>query len=215
MLYLDGNRLHTVAPDAFVNLRTLRSLKLSHNDLEGELDSRTLQSLSQLYTLGLDHNRLSGVRGGTFKVCKQLQDLAMESNSLSEVPAEAISALPLLRNLNLKDNRINMVGNGTFAGLRHLFALSLAGNRISEVGESAFEGVPDLQSLNLARNRIGKFGAKTFTSLKKLRHLRLDGNELTDINGLLTAQSELGWLNISENRLEWFDYAIVPRSIQG
>ena len=47
------------------------------------------------------------------------------------------------------------------------------------------------------------------------RYLRLDGNQLTDINGLLTAQSELGWLNISENRLEWFDYAIVPRSITG
>ena len=60
-----------------------------------------------------------------------------------------------------------------------------------------------------------EFCSSKFQFLFTYRYLRLDGNELTDINGLLTAQSELRWLNISENRLEWFDYAIVPRSITG
>lgn len=42
----------------------------------------------------------------------------MESNSLSEIPSEAISQLPLLRSLDLGDNRISRVDNGTFKGLR-------------------------------------------------------------------------------------------------
>lgn len=46
-----------------------------------------------------------------------------------------------------------------------------------------------------------------------LQALRLDGNRLEDINGLLTAQLELQWLNVSHNRLQWFDYAFVPKSL--
>ena len=72
MLYLVGNRLHTVASDAFVNLGSLHSLQLSHNDLEGELDPRTLRSLASLSTLGLGHNRIEGVRADTFKGCAQV-----------------------------------------------------------------------------------------------------------------------------------------------
>ena len=44
--------------------------------------------------------------------------------------------------------------------------------------------------------------------------LRLDSNKLEDINGLLQAQSELQWLNISANYLLWFDYAFIPRKLK-
>ena len=33
-----------------------------------------------------------------------------------------------------------------------------------------------------------------------------------DINGLLTAQNELKKLNVSSNRLQWFDYAFIPKA---
>ena len=44
--------------------------------------------------------------------------------------------------------------------------------------------------------------------------LRLDNNKLEDINGLLQAQSELQWLNMSANHLLWFDYAFIPRKLK-
>ena len=43
--------------------------------------------------------------------------------------------------------------------------------------------------------------------------LRLDNNRLTDINGLLTPQNHLQWLNVSYNLIQWFDYAFVPKSV--
>ena len=43
--------------------------------------------------------------------------------------------------------------------------------------------------------------------------LRLDNNSLTDINGLLTTQNHLQWLNVSYNLIQWFDYAFVPKSV--
>ena len=46
-----------------------------------------------------------------------------------------------------------------------------------------------------------------------LQALRLDQNQLEDINGLLTGQNALQWLNVSYNQLQWFDYACVPKSV--
>ena len=53
-----------------------------------------------------------------------------------------------------------------------------------------------------------------FNPLKELRMLRMDNNKLQDINGLLQAQADLQWLNVSANQLQWFDYAFIPRSLK-
>jgi hypothetical protein len=39
-----------------------------------------------------------------------------------------------------------------------------------------------------------------FSSLKNLQSLNLADNQLEDINGLLTTQIDLKWLNISSNK---------------
>jgi Leucine-rich repeat (LRR) protein len=77
-----------------------------------------------------------------------------------------------------------------------------------------FENIPSLQVLNLAHNELSKLDQSTFNSLLDLRMLRLDNNRLEDINGLLTAQTELRWLNISANKLQWFDYAFIPKNLK-
>ena len=43
--------------------------------------------------------------------------------------------------------------------------------------------------------------------------LRLDNNRIHDLNGLLTTQHHLQWLNVSSNHLQWFDYAFIPKSV--
>ncbi len=46
-----------------------------------------------------------------------------------------------------------------------------------------------------------------------MQALRLDSNRLEDLNGLLNSQHHLQWLNVSHNRLQWFDYAFIPKSL--
>ena len=77
-----------------------------------------------------------------------------------------------------------------------------------------FSSVSSLQALNLAHNRISNLSQTLFNGLRHLKTLRLDNNRLEDINGLLTAQGELQWLNLSANSLQWFDYAFVPKSVR-
>jgi len=99
------------------------------------------------------------------------------------------------------------------------------------IEEGSFKEVPLLQHLDLSINRFSslhqvypnettKFEKlnwtlfsiiqEIFSSLKHLKSLNLAENQLEDINGLLTTQINLKWLNISNNKLAWFDYAFIP-----
>ena len=53
-----------------------------------------------------------------------------------------------------------------------------------------------------------------FRELPTLRMLRLDNNKLEELNGILAGQTQLRFLNVSENRLQWFDYAFLPKSLE-
>ena len=68
--------------------------------------------------------------------------------------------------------------------------------------------------LNLADNQLSKLDHGVFKEMPTLRMLRLDNNKLEELNGILAGQTELRFLNVSQNRLQWFDYAFVPMSLE-
>ncbi len=212
ILDLRHNNLRVIEARAFSSQRNLHILKLSHNNLVN-VHAKVLSGLSQVSSLSIDNNVISTVHANAFSDCVNLQDLALHGNRLDGVP-DALRLLPLLRTLDLGENQIVAVDNQSLPALEHLYALRLAGNGLTTLEASTFDSVPTLQVLNLAHNALSQLDPATFEALKELRMLRLDNNQLADINGLLTAQSELRWLNMSANRLQWFDYAFVPRSVQ-
>ena len=67
--------------------------------------------------------------------------------------------------------------------------------------------------LNLARNNLETIERAAFQDMKDLQALRLDENNLGDLNGLVSHLTNLNWLNVSSNKLEWFDYAFIPSSL--
>lgn len=213
ILNVRNNNLHSVAANAFLFQHNLHILLLSHNDLE-TLHPRAIAGLPVLNSLSLDHNRLRGLHRNALKNCSSLQDLALNNNYLEQVP-KAIRPLTLLRTLDIGENSIEQVRGKDFEGLHNLYGLRLAGNNLKSMHDDVFQSVPTLQVLNLAHNQLeGKLNQSVFNSLKDLRMLRLDNNKLEDINGLLQAQSELQWLNVSANKLQWFDYAFIPKSLK-
>lgn len=214
VLNLQHNRIKAVAPDAFLNQNNnLHILLLSHNDLEA-LHPKSLSGLTVLRSLSLDHNRLSSLHRNALKNCSGLQDLALNNNRFDDVP-KALRSLSMLRTLDLGENQIGAIRNESFSGgLDNLYGLRLAGNGLRRVDPEAFKELRTLQVLNLAHNRLEKLDHAVFNPLTELQMLRLDNNMLEDINGLLTTQGELRWLNISANRIQWFDFAFIPKNLK-
>ena len=212
ILSLRHNRIHTVGPHTFADQLNLHILYLSHNRIE-TLHPRSLQGMPTLSSLSLNNNRLRSLHRNTLRNCTGLRDLSINANKLSEV-SRAIRVLSQLNTLDLGENNIAHLKNESFKGLSNLYGLRLASNGLKELHGVVFDSVPTLHVLNLADNGIEKMSATIFKKLTKLRVLRLDGNRLEDLNGLLTTQNELRWLNISANNLQWFDYGLISKSVR-
>lgn len=100
------------------------------------------------------------------------------------------------------------------ADLHSLSWLDLNRCQSLHINTASMEDLLSLHQLNLAQNHLTSLHQDTFKNLKQLKSLRLDDNMLKDINGLLQSQTELQNLNVSSNRLQWFDYAFIPKSLE-
>ncbi|KAH8404464.1 hypothetical protein KR222_003578, partial [Zaprionus bogoriensis] len=212
ILNLRHNQLENIAADTFAPMNNLHTLLLSHNKLK-YLDAYALNGLYVLSLLSLDNNALIGVHPDAFRNCSALQDLNLNGNQLKTVPL-ALRNMRLLRTVDLGENMITVLEENAFKGLGNLYGLRLIGNYLENITMHTFRDLPSLQILNLARNRVAVVEPGAFEMTSSIQAIRLDGNELSDINGLFSNMPSLLWLNISDNRLESFDYGHVPSTLQ-
>ena len=213
VLDLGHNHVHTVAPSrAFAAQKNLHILVLAHNQLE-ILEHQTLSGLHVLHSLALDHNKLHSLHVSSLKNCSNLEELSLNNNFLTEIP-KAIHHMANLRNVDLSANVIGVLKRESLQGLPKLTALKLSRNELSRIGEGAFKEAPSLQHLDFSANRFLSLDQDTFTGLADLQSLNLAENQIEEINGLLTSQTNLRWLNISQNHLAWFDYAFIPPGLE-
>lgn len=213
ILDLSFNRLQTISANSFLSQHNLHILRLSDNNIDS-IHPQALAGLNVLSSLSLDRNRLTNLHKDVLQnTSAGLTDLSLAGNLLTFIP-EAVRSLGKLKTLDVGDNQIVNLLNDSFIGLSNLYGLRLAGNKIEKFNSAVFAPIPDLQALNLANNQLSSLDQGSFNSITKLRMLRLDQNQLEDINGILAGQTELRWLNVSSNRLQWFDYAFIPKNLE-
>ena len=87
------------------------------------------------------------------------------------------------------------------------------GNLLTRIPKGTFNNLASLQILDLSRNKIENVEAGSFDSNTQLRAVRLDSNRLTGIEGLFSRVPDLMWLNVSENKIQAFDYSLVPLTL--
>lgn len=189
---------------------SLRLLALSHNAIE-DVHQDALADLNQLNSLSLDHNKIRVLPGDIFQGNANLEDLSFNNNQLMQIPP-SLKYLTNLRTLDLGENLIKDVED--LSHLQNLYGLKLAGNLIKKISSSALANVTGIHVLNLALNQLETIERGAFDHLKELRALRLDHNYLSDINGLVSGLSKLQWFNVSNNKLQWFDYGFLPQSLE-
>lgn len=211
-LSLEHNNIDFIAEQAFSELKNLHTLRLSHNNL-AKIEGFHFAGLFVLHQLFLDNNKIEYIHPRAFENMTNLQDLDLNGNQLGKVP-EGLGKLIFLRTLDLGKNKIDHVNNASFEGLDLLYGLRLVDNHIVNISRDAFSTLSSLQVLNLASNKIKYVEQSAFASNPTLKAIRLDSNELTDISGVFTNLQSLVWLNVSANRLLWFDFSHLPSSLE-
>ena len=211
-LDLSHNRLVSLGSQVLTHSTQLLHLSLANNHLEA-VSKTAFSSCSQLVSLELSSNKLQSLHEDIFRNQTMLRYLALSRNQLSQLPS-SMSDLKKLNHLDVSVNIIGVISPKDIRGINNLTFLNLSSNDISRINGATFNETPNLQYLDLSKNRLQALNQTSFAALGNLTHLDLAENQLEDINGLLTTQMRLEHLNISSNRLHWFDYAFVPNSLK-
>lgn len=211
-LNLEHNEISSIDEHSFGELRNLHSLSLSGNNL-AHIHPHLFTDLHVLHELFIDNNKIKHIDDNAFDNMTAIEDLGLNDNFLSSIPG-AIRKLRSLRSLDIGNNNITHLNRENFRGLSELFGLRLVDNKVPYLNEDTFEHLPQLQVLNLASNKIKHVAAGCFRKNMNLKLLRMDGNEITKFDGIFNTLNSLVWLNMSANKIMFFDFRTFPSSLE-
>ncbi|KAL3753438.1 hypothetical protein ACJRO7_000783 [Eucalyptus globulus] len=179
--YLDFSFNNFTSPIPSLNKsKNLTYVYLYHNSLIGPIDSTQWESLSSLLILDLSFNLLEG-----------------------NIPSSLFTH-PSIQELLLSDNRFSSQLKGFFYAPSHMLQiLDLSNNNIGgELPTSIWE-LRGLRYLLLSSNNFsGSFHINWAFSFPKLESLNLASCQLTTLPHFLSNQSELSFLDLSNNYIQ-------------
>ena len=206
-LKLCGNKLNSVHfPEFMPNLATL---DLSSNQLRS-IEPAYFGGLPLLTQLSLSDNQINVLHPAAFANNSDILILDLSRNQMYKIP-DALSSLNKLQTLDLGWNQISSLQS--LDNMEQLWRLQIPNNLISEIPAEFFTKLVSLQVLDLSNNRLVRLEPGSLDLNPSLRAVRLDGNYLTRMDSIFTKLSQLIWLNVSNNKLDDFDYTQIPHTL--
>ena len=231
-LDLSGNQIGKLRKKTFWNLTKLETLKISRNKLQ-KLPNKLFQNQANLGTLFLSKNLLTRVSNEALQGAQQLSQLLLDNNLIEELEDQVFTnlssvtvldlsfnnllkvpkTLKALQNLQSIDLSKNFITELEDVALPQLWRLDMSKNQLQNISSAALNKMTSLQVLDLSENDIEEVQQGAFNFNQLLRAVRLDGNRIAKVDNLFQHLPNLTWLNMSNNRIEVFDYSMVPRNL--
>ncbi|PAN11859.1 hypothetical protein PAHAL_2G222800 [Panicum hallii] len=199
---LSRNALSGGIPDSLSKVSSLRMLTLSMNNLSGEIPGTLFNNSSNLVTVDLRLNSLSGVIPH-FHRRTTLQFLDLTGNFLfGSIPA-SLGNVSSLNYILLAENNLEGSIPEALGHILNLTVLDLGYNRFSGNVPAMIYNISSLRYLRLSTNRLeGQILLNTGHSLPNLESLILSSNALSGIvPASLANMSKLQVIDLSSNLL--------------
>ncbi|XP_070490490.1 lutropin-choriogonadotropic hormone receptor-like [Chironomus tepperi] len=168
------NDFYQIEPDAFKNIRHLRTIYISHAPRLQFIAAETFRHVSHtLKTLRITHSGLREVPDMKYLVNGGiLSQIDFEGNQISEIFEKSIRIRT--EQLILDNNVLTTIHRAGFNG-SEIGKLSLKGNtKLRQIHEGAFEGIESIQELDLSSTSIQSLPS---IGLDKLEVLRIQNTQ--------------------------------------
>ncbi|MCK6681169.1 MAG: hypothetical protein L6R30_01970 [Thermoanaerobaculia bacterium] len=187
------------------------SLNLNANGLSGTLPS-TIGDLTAIQYLRLNSNALTGSLPASISNLSALIEFEAAGNSLSGSIPSGIGGKPSLQLLVLSGNQFSGSIPPEIWGLTNLQILALAANQLTGTIDAGVGNLTNLQELYLRYNFLSGPIPTEIGNLTSLQFLSLDGNSL--VSPIPTSMTNLtalvaGGLDISFNALDTTDGPLI------
>ncbi|PRQ32595.1 putative leucine-rich repeat domain, L domain-containing protein [Rosa chinensis] len=208
LVYLDlsGNKFNGSVP-FFRMAKNLTQINLSKNYLTGQINSTHWEHLTNLLILDLHSNLLDGSFPFSLFLLPSLEKILLSNNQFSgqllEVPN--ISSY-ILDTLDLSSNNLEGPVPRSLFNLQGLKILSLSSNNFSGLlCLNDLQQLRNLSSVDLSHNSLlityEHHTNSSYSSFPQLTPLLLASGELRTFPEFLRNQSELAYLDLSENQI--------------
>jgi len=189
--YLDisQNRLISVAENSFFDIKTLKMLNLSGNNLDlesGFSPTSYFYGQTLLEKLDLSSNDIKYLDSNiTFQNLNTLKSLDLSSNKLKALNPYIFGFLSQLNVLNLSSNNLSsFLRDGCFFNLKSLKVLILASNQLKSLDflKDNKNYLAYLNNLDLAHNQLTSIKESDFEFNPNLKFLSLNSNPIETID---------------------------------
>lgn len=205
LLVLDGNNLQGNLPSTMTNLSTnLETLDLGSNHITGTIPSG-VGDLVGLSLLFLDNNMLTGPVPSSIGKLHSLYGMELSNNRFYGKMPTSIGNLAQLSELHLNENNFSGAIPVDLAGCKNLLALNLSSNSLSgNIPKGLFEKMEQLSFfLDLSNNQLTNSIPDEFSSLMNLQALNISNNMISGkIPSTLGSCVLLQELRLENNLLE-------------
>ncbi|KAJ6355169.1 hypothetical protein OIU77_005710 [Salix suchowensis] len=218
-LDLGDNNFNNSVLSSLKGLSSLKHLHLYGNRLNGSIDTKDFDSLSELEELDLSFNEIQNFVTSTgferLSRLNKLESLDLGFNNLNNSILSSLKGLSSLKHLYLYDNQLKgSIDPKDFDSLSELEELYLGGNEIqnfvTSTGSERSLGLNKLEILGLSFNKFNDSSLSFLEGLSSLKQLNLDNNQLKgpmDIKGLSSLEefqlSTLDRPDIEQESVNW------------
>lgn len=164
------------------------------------LPSAVCQQFGNLTDLWMDGIGIKTV-GSALSSCKNLENLYLGHNGISELTADTFNSNSKLKLLDLGHNKLETLPTGIFKELKALESLYLDGNELAQLDDGILSQLEVLKTLWLSYCGLSSLNPKWFEN-SKLEVLDVDHNDISDLpTGVFSKLNSLTILKISSNNL--------------
>lgn len=169
---------------------------------------KELYKFKNLKELALGNNGLTEIKCSSIEGLENLEDLYLSNNKLTDIP-ECLTKMKSLKKLTLSDNPLKKIPNSILQ-LNSLIELNLDSTEISEIAEDE-PNLPNLTHFYLSNNQIREI-PKSWGNLKSLTYLTLNNNKLKKSPKNLANIKTLEWIFLTKNEIENFPEDLLTLS---
>ncbi|MED6254712.1 hypothetical protein ATANTOWER_032030 [Ataeniobius toweri] len=209
-LYLSDNDLMSLDPKTFAGVPQLTYLHLEGNRLT-QFPGAALSLVPNLFVLHLERNAISKLEpaGLLSSAAPKLMELYLSNNTISVIAKGALS-FALIKTFHLDSNQLTEVPADALTDVPHLEELNLSQNSVRWVGARTFQDISQsLQRLYMDQMGIEKMSTEALLGLGPgLKVLTVRGNQLKELPDL-SALTGLEMIDMRDNPL-LCDCALLP-----
>ncbi|KAF0904567.1 hypothetical protein E2562_035461 [Oryza meyeriana var. granulata] len=179
------NNLIGELPGELFDVKPLQHLQLPSNHIEGRLDPERISKLTNLVTLDLSYNVLTGELPESIGLISKLEELRLTRNNLTGRLPRALSNWTSLRYLDLRSNSfVGDLAGVDFSGLANLTVIDVDSNSFTGTMPPSIYSCKAMKALRISHNHMSGQVAPEIGNLKELQLLSLTINSFVNIRGM-------------------------------